>query len=119
MASLDDILTTQKNGVVGVNAIVEALLASVPTTTSLSVDAETLIAQGNGRLLSFNVVEAGSSVGMIYNSSANAGPYADSDILSACSNQIGVVNCNQIFTNGLVISPGTGQRINVTYRLGI
>lgn len=117
MASLDDILTTQKNGVVALNNVFQALSAINPTATSATVTTSTLILAGRGRLLSFSVVVAGSASGYIYNSGAPTGG-APANALVATPATVGVYPVNAVFTDGLIVAPGTGQSINVTYSRG-
>ena len=72
MATLDDQLTASKNGVVGINAIGEAVADFASRIAgefrSLTVTARTEIASGPGRLLAINVIVAGSASGKIYDS---------------------------------------------------
>lgn len=117
MASLDDILTTQKNGVVGINALNQTTVRNSGTNTSLTVTSDTVVITGFGRLVNFAVIVAGSSAGAIYNNTTTTSPAASSQ-LAAVPNTIGIYPSGQIFTSGLVIAPGTGQSINVTYSLG-
>jgi hypothetical protein len=117
MASLDDILTTQKNAVVALNNVFQALNTLNPTTTSSTVTSSTLVIAGRGRLISFSVVVAGSASGLIYNAGTPTGGAA-ANALVATPTTIGVYNVNMIFTDGLVVTPGTGQSINVTYSQG-
>jgi hypothetical protein len=115
-ASLSDILTTQKNGVVGVNGIVQSNLRALGTVTSLTVTSETVIYTGRGYLVNFSVVVAGSAAGKISNAAATSP--AASAALCAVPTTVGVVKTGQVFTAGLVVTPGTGQSINVTYSPG-
>ena len=117
MASLGDILTTQKNGVVAINNIFQALSALNPTTTSATVTSSTLVITGSGRLISFSVVVAGSANGLIYNAGTPSGGAA-ANTLVATPTTVGVYAANMVFTDGLVVVPGTGQSINVTYSQG-
>lgn len=117
MASLDDILTTQKNAVVALNNVFQALNTLNPTTTSSTVTSSTFIIAGRGRLISFSVVVAGSASGLIYNAGTPTGGAA-ANALVATPTTIGLYNVNMIFTDGLVVTPGTGQSINVTYSQG-
>lgn len=116
-ASLDDILTAQKNGVIALNNIQQALASEVANVTTATATASTFIVAGRGRLLRFSVTVAGSAVGFVYNSSTPSGGAA-SNALVACPNTIGVYEVNMVFDAGLVIAPGTGQSVNVTYLLG-
>ena len=115
-ASLSDILTTQKNGVVGVNGIAQASLRALGTITSQTITAETVVFTGIGYLVNVSVVVAGTATGKISNASA-ASPDAGA-ALCAVPTTIGVFKIGQVFTAGLVVTPGTGQSINVTYSPG-
>ena len=117
MASLDDILTTQRNGVIAINNLSQSLLRSLGTNTSATVTSPTVIFFGKGYLVSFSVVVAGSADGTIYDYNSVTSPPA-ANALSAVPNVIGIYKAGQIFLNGLVISPGTGQSINITYSTG-
>jgi hypothetical protein len=116
-ASLDDILTTQKNGVIAINNVFQALTVLNPTATSATVTSSTLVIAGKGRLLSFSVVVAGSANGLIYNAGTPTGGSA-SNALVATPTTVGVYAANMVFTDGLVVAPGTGQSINITYSQG-
>jgi hypothetical protein len=118
-ASLDDILTAQKNGVIALNNIQQALAAEVGTFTTSTVSTATFIVAGKGRLLRFSVVVAGSTNGLIhnYNNPVPTGPNT-TNALVACPNTVGVYEVNLVFDSGLVIVPGTGQSLNITYLLG-
>jgi hypothetical protein len=115
-ASLSDILTTQKNGVVGVNGIAQASLRALGSLTSITVTSETVIYTGIGYLVNFSVVVAGTTAGKISNASA-ASPAA-STALCVVPTTVGVFKTGQVFTTGIVVTPGTGQSINVTYSPG-
>lgn len=115
-ASLDDILTAQKNGVVAINNLSQNTVRALGTQTSLTVTATTVIFTGAGYLVSFSVVVAGSAAGTIYNAN-NTSPAA-SNALCVTPTTTGVYGAGQVFTSGLVVVPGTGQSINVTYSTG-
>lgn len=74
----------------------------------------TLIYAGSGTLVNFVVTVAGSAAGTINNSATVAGA-ASGNVLCATPATVGVVAVGSQFTNGLVVSPGTGQSVNVTY----
>lgn len=114
MATLDDILTTQKNGVIGLNNLSRTISYVTGEQTSVTVTAQTLVYAGAGRLVSFSVTVAGSAAGTINNAAATS-LSAAANALAAVPTTIGVYQVGAHFTNGLVISPGTGQSINVTY----
>lgn len=117
MASLDDILTTQKNGVVGINGISQTFLRAQGTVTSSTVTSGTLVLNGRGYVVNVCVVVAGSAVGAIYNTNTTTSTAASNQLFSI-PNTVGVYPLGQVFSTGLVIVPGTGQSINVTYTPG-
>ena len=116
-ASLDDILTAQKNGVVAINGLAQATTRSLGTQTSVTVTAATLIYVGKGYLVNFSVVVAGTTAGTISNTGA-VSTVAAANALCAIPNTVGIVKVGQVFSTGLVVTPGTGQSINVTYSPG-
>ncbi|RLT34611.1 MAG: hypothetical protein DWI59_06210 [Chloroflexi bacterium] len=127
MASLDDILSTQKNGVVSINQIGQIFQRYIGTLTSGAVAADTLVVIGKGRLVNFSITVAGSTDGMIHNASRIAGASASNAMVaipkpgaSADSPHpgVGVFPVNAVFDSGLVIIIGAGQQVSVTYSLG-
>jgi hypothetical protein len=116
-ASLSDILTTQKNGVIALNNISASNLRGQGTQTSATVTASTLVISGSGYLVNYAVVVAGSATGTINNASTTA-LAAAGNVLCATPATVGVYQTGQFFNAGLVIVPGTGQSINVTYSPG-
>jgi hypothetical protein len=116
-ASLDDILTAQKNGVVAINNLSQGTLRGLGTQTSVTVTAATVIYVGAGYLVNFSVVVAGSTAGTISNVNAVAS-VAAANALCAIPATIGIVKLGQVFSTGLVVTPGTGQSVNVTYSPG-
>lgn len=116
MASLDDVVTVQKNGVIGVNGLNQALRRAQGSNTSSTVTAQTLVISGKGFLVNFSVVVAGTTAGTINNAATTALASA-ANALCSTPTTIGVYPCGIVFTNGLVITPGTGQSINITYSL--
>tara|TARA_R110000868_G_scaffold59590_3_gene182884 strand:+ start:231 stop:587 length:357 start_codon:yes stop_codon:yes gene_type:complete len=116
-ASLDDILTTQKNGVVAINNLSSSISRDQGTVTSSTVTGNTLVVAGKGYVANFSVTVAGTTAGTI-NNAASVSTAAASNALCAVPNTIGVYHTGLVFTNGIVIQPGTGQSVNVTYSLG-
>lgn len=116
MASLDDVITVQKNAVVGVNGLNQTIRRAQGSNTSLTVTAQTQIVVGRGYLVSFSVVVAGTTSGKISNAQTTS-LVAAPNALCATPDTIGVYPCGLVFTDGLVVTPGTGQSVNVTYSL--
>lgn len=193
MATLDDILTTQKNGVIAVNNLSQSLTAFYDKYTYVSgqyrsdtISTRTQVARGSGRLISMNIVIAGAAGGIydeivanvtlvtgdgskatisftpavdfavgdtIFVTGVNPAGYNETagdlvtDIVSSTSVKyanattttyvsggfvfnkkaseliivtpaaVGITQIGTPFTKGLVIDPGAGQSVNVTYSL--
>lgn len=114
MASLDDIATIQKNGVIAVNTLNQTLLNVFGSNTSVTVSSDTLVILGAGRLINVSVTKAGTTPGAIHNSSTIAGVTVTNKLVTI-DNTIGVFPMNLIYTAGLVIVVGAGQHMNITY----
>lgn len=121
MANIDDLVTVQKNGVVAINDLTAALKAFrdiytsfVGDKTYLGAKDASLIAQGAGRLVNMVVSVAGSGAGTIHDAATVAAADA-SNVISVIPMAVGIGAINVPFTNGLVIKPGTGQTVTITY----
>jgi hypothetical protein len=115
MASLSDILTAAKNLVTSVNQLGQTYLKINGTVRSPTITATTLASSGQGRLASVSVVVAGSSPCLIYDSNATTSLTSG---LAAVTNVIGVTVINMPYNNGLVVVPGTGMTVVVSYSEG-
>lgn len=113
MASLDDLLSAQKNGVVAINGVAQATLRGQGVITCDTVTANTLVITGSGYLARYSVLVAGAA-GTIHNANSVANASA-TNALCATVATVGVFDAGLVFTNGLVIKPGAGQSVNVTY----
>lgn len=121
MANLDDILTTQKNGVVAINTLnqINAYLGGRLTSATISSTSGTvLIVTGSGRLVNYSITVKGSTAGVIYNAiSATNSNASNALVATTATQEVGVYSCGLHFSNGLVVTPGTGQSLNITYSL--
>ena len=115
-ASLDDILTVQKNGVIAINGLTQSNLRVLGTVTSTTVTADTLVVSGPGYLVRYSVLVAGAA-GTIHNANSVANATA-ANALCVSKAIADVFDAGLVFTNGLVIKPGAGQSLNVTYAVG-
>jgi hypothetical protein len=120
MANLDDLLTVQKNGVVAVNALVQALdsfrtiyESFVGNNSTFGLSNDTLIATGSGRLVTVSVIISGTG-GKIYDSSTVVGA-TDANAIYAIPNSVGATTVNFPFFSGLVIRPAAGSIISISY----
>jgi hypothetical protein len=115
MASLSDILTTAKNLVTSVNQLGRTYLSVNGIARSATLTATTLVTTGQGRIASVSVSVAGSSACTIYDSN-NASSLTSR--LAAVTNAIGVTVINMPYDNGLVVVPGTGMTVVISYSEG-
>lgn len=135
-ASLDDILTTQKNGVVainGLNAILKGIQTAleqiaintslaIPSFMSPTVQASTtqLIVAGSGRLFAVSIpTYSGSSQVRVYDSATTGGVAATNLIYQSLpSNTSGwqtYYTVNLAYTNGLVVVTDASTTCAVSY----
>jgi hypothetical protein len=125
-ASLDDILTTQKNGVQAVNALVQALIefkdlyrsfVGTDTTNTLTTTSGALIKTGSGRVVNFSVSGTPTTVGYLYDAASvsDALTNAPRDIICEIPATKGIYQANLFFHDGLVVVCGSGMQVNITY----
>jgi hypothetical protein len=125
MASIDDLVTVQKNGVVGVNALTSALEAFrtiytnfIGTNTYLGASADTLVISGSGRLVSLSVTAAASTATITIYDAANVSDASTANelasIYTTATTSVGLAQINMPYFNGLVIKPA-GCRVSITY----
>lgn len=117
MASTDDILTAIKNAVTALSTLSSTWLKSDGNLTSATVTTSTLVITGSGRLVSASVTVAGSSAATIYNSQSVALAAAD-NAMCVIASALGITPIGMVFNKGLVIVPGTGMSLNITYYAG-
>lgn len=115
MASLDDILTTQKNGVLAINEYTSTLSRLAGTNNSKEIAASTTqqLKVGKGWLANIAVLVAGSTTGTVYDSS-NINSLTGLRIY-IIPNTVGITQIQVPFADGLVVTTGTGQIVSVSY----
>lgn len=67
-----------------------------------------------GQVAKVSVIVAGSAVGAVYDRATTSG-VAASNQLYVIPNTVGVYDLNMPFANGLVVTPGTGQTVVVSW----
>ena len=120
MANLDDILTTQKNGVVAINALTDVLAqfkaiyeSAVGSSSYLGVTEDALVYSGSGRLVNV-VVTAAAAGGTVHDASSVSGANSN-NIIFPIPNTVGLSLVNFPFLDGIVIKPAAGSVISITY----
>jgi hypothetical protein len=123
MASLDDILTTQKNGVQAINTLAQAVAAfqavyesfvGTSTTNTLTTTTGALIKTGTGRVVNFALSGTATTVGYLYDA-ASVGSATTDNIICELPTTNGVYQANILFHDGLVAVCGSGMQVNITY----
>jgi hypothetical protein len=112
MSSLSDIFTVAKNVVTAINGLAQTYLNVQGLQNSGSLTAPTLVQLGLGRVATVSVTVAGSAVGRIYD--ANTATSTTNPVY-VIPMTVGVVFVNMPVGLGLVVAPGTGQSVAVSY----
>jgi hypothetical protein len=116
MSSLTDILTAAKNIVTAINGLGQTYLKVQGVNRSTTITANTLVSSGQGRLASVSVIASSGSIdGHVY----------DSNVLGSLTNELAIIDhtlgvrvMNLPYNNGLVVAPGSGMTVVVTYSEG-
>jgi hypothetical protein len=120
VANLDDIVTVLKNGVVAMNDLTAALNSFrqiyneiVGNNTYLGTTDDSLVYTGAGRLVNV-MVTAGTSGGTIHDAATVATATA-SNVIFNLPTSVGLTQVNVPFFEGLVVNPGSGVTVSLTY----
>ena len=111
-ATLDDILTAQKNGVLAINGVANATLFTAGKLAAPAITSATLVRSGAGWVAKVSVTVAGSAAGIIYDSVSTTSP---TPAIAVIPNTVGIVTVNLPVTNGIVFVPGSGMTATVSY----
>jgi hypothetical protein len=112
-SSLADILNTQKNAVIAMNNIVDALTALTPNFTSGQLIAAKLVQTGFVRLLGYSVTTPGSISQLC--DAATLPAAASSTVVGTTTASVGYFPVDMVFANGLVYLPVSGQVATLFY----
>jgi hypothetical protein len=115
-ASQSDLLTTQKNLVNAVNnlAITYQQVNGTQNKANITGTDPVLVKGSSARLASVSVIEKGSAVGYIYDSKTTTITHETSKLYTIPT-EVGVWFVNMPAGLGLVVVPGNGQVITVSY----
>lgn len=113
-ASLADILTTQKNAVIGVNNLSDTLYNLEGFRNSREVSATALLQQGDSWVARISVIVAGSSTGLIYDA-PSVGLAGTGNRLYVIPNTVGIHEVKLPANQGIVVTPGTGMILCVSF----
>ena len=84
------------------------------TSNAYNITAATVVKAAPGRLIRISVIVAGSAAGTA-NDCLTTGAAADANEIAAIPNTVGVVCVEWPCATGIVIVPGTGQTVAVSY----
>ena len=112
MSSLTDILTAVKNIVTALNSSVQGYLNVNGAASKCGLSSATVVKTTGGRLSTVSVITGGSTVGYAYDSNSVSGTSLP---LYVIPTTVGSAFVNLPFTNGLLVVPGTGQSVTVSY----
>jgi hypothetical protein len=112
MASLSDLLTTAKNIASAINGVAQTYVFVQGSQVRQNITAATVVRAGQGRLATVSVTTAGSAVGTIYDSASTS---ITTRPIYTIPNTVGVVSVNLPVVYGVVVTPGTGQAVTVSY----
>lgn len=99
---------------VAVNGLTQAYLSVEGSASAENISAAMLLRKGPGRVARVSVTTAGTTVGSVHDA-ASTTLTAASVLLATIPNTVGVTIINMPVENGLVITPGTGQVLSVSY----
>ena len=112
MASLTDIFTVGQNIATAINGVAQSYLNVQGVQNKTGIAAATLVKGSAGRCATIIVTTAGSTVGACYDTnsaSSTANKFYD------IPDTIGVYVVNFPVSTGLVVTPGTGQVVSVSF----
>ena len=84
-------------------------------SSALNLTAATVVKASSGYVSRIVVLVAGSAVGSV-NDAATTGAAATANQIFAIPNTVGAYQISFPVSNGIVVTPGTGQTVAVTYR---
>jgi hypothetical protein len=112
MASLSDLLTTAKNIASAINGVAQTYVAVQGARIQQNITATAVVNNAAGRLAVVTVTTAGTTTGVIYDADATG---VTTRPIYIIPNTVGVVFVNLPVVYGIVVVPGTGQAVTVSY----
>lgn len=111
-ASLSDLLTAAKNIVTAINGLTTAYTNVQGAQNLSAISSATLVSAAAGRICRVSITTSGSAVGTIYDGGSLT---ALSRPIWIIPNTVGVGEVNIPVSFGIVVVPGTGQVVTVSY----
>jgi aspartate oxidase len=111
-ASLTDILSAAQNFVIAVNNQTQTTLSINGTKTVSGITAATVVKSTSGRVCTVSVIVAGSGTGKIYDGNVST---STTYPLWVIPMTVGITVINLPTNYGIVVAPGTGQTVTISY----
>lgn len=111
MERLLDVATNQSAAAKGRDGVA---LTGQGVSSSLNITAATVVKPSRGRLVRINVIAAGSAAGSA-NDAATTGAAGAANQVFAIPNTVGSYFLDWPCATGIVVTPGTGQTIAVSF----
>jgi hypothetical protein len=112
VASLDDILTATKNAVTAINNASQTYLNIQGAQNVPQISTTTQVRTGAGRLAMVSITSPGTTNGTIYDSSSTSSLTVP---IYTIPTTIGIMFVNMPVSFGIVVVPGSGQVVTVSY----
>lgn len=112
MASISDILSSSQNIVKALSNLGTTFLQVQGNQVETGISTATVVSGKQGRLVRIAVVTAGSASGVAYDATATG---VTTSPVVAIPNTVGIIDVNMPVDNGIVIAPGTGQVVTVSF----
>lgn len=110
--SIADLLTTAQNLVQAVNNAATTFLNVQGKRTVSNISTATLVSPVGGRVCKISITTSGTTVGHVYDTNQVS---ATTPPVYTIPNSSGVVDVNMPVSFGIVVVPGTGQVVAVSY----
>ncbi len=112
MASLDDLLTAAKNIATAINSAAQTYANIQGVQTQANISTTTLVSAKAGRVAMLSITTGGAANGTIYDTNAANNLVRP---IYTIPNTIGIVFVNLSVSYGIVVVPGSGQTISLSY----
>lgn len=114
MASLDDILTTQKNGVQGINSVADTQLFLAGKQSYKEINTSTVVKTSAGWVARVYVFQTGDDVGTIYDAALTSTAISGVRV-ALINNVVGSQDILMPVATGIVVTPSNGMIVTVSY----
>ncbi len=112
MASLSDLLTTAKNIASAINGLAQTYVSVQGARIQQNITATALVSSAAGRVATVSVTTAGATDGIIYDANDTG---TTTRPIYVIDNTVGVVFVNLPVVYGIVVVPGSGQAVSISY----